>query len=513
MSTGKKIGVWILILFALAALFVSSCTLVMFLAPGTEIFGVKYVSALVGNYEKDVTLEAFDGDIYIETANVPITLEFTDYYSTSLSFHQKFTGFTTTKIEQAGMDYYVENGNLKIKTTEFIKFIYAKEDYDYFHFDLKLPATFFQSGTRSVYIVAEDSSVKFVGDNISLKNLSVKTGNGFKIDGQLETTELLTLNLGRSIEINDKFICDDVDLTTSGSSAINIKNDISGNIKANTTSGNVSFKDCNSICVNTKSGVVTANGNVNYSAQITSRSGPVKLKEINALGLLEGSNSFVKTTSGKISVDKAKTLDVQSESGGIYVGEADTLNVKNKIGYTNIRKVNTDLNVDVKNGKVVLGENGTINNVKLKNKTGLTYVYNTTGTVDLYSENNDIVYKNLSSENITIKSGRKLTAENLIGVVNIVANGNTVAKFLNVTENVYIEVKNRAKTLDIYATSVSAEHISYVLRSTKGERGFVYAGGVCLNRDGQSSISNVNSGQNVINAKSVYARIRLYLGK
>ena len=97
----KKIVITLLVLLiGMPLLFFFGSAVILFLAPGTEIFGVRYVSAALKITVKNgvQTLESFSGDeIFIETHGVPITIQFSDYYTTSVNFTQNFVGYTKSE--------------------------------------------------------------------------------------------------------------------------------------------------------------------------------------------------------------------------------------------------------------------------------------------------------------------------------------------------------------------------------------------------------------------------------
>lgn len=508
MSTGKRIGITIAILIAFVFLFFISCVVIMFLAPGTEIFGVRYVSALVGNYEKDVSLETFSGDIYIDTEGVPITIDFTNYYTYNVSFHQNFTGLTTTKISQANLDIvYKENGDLLLKTSEFVKFIYAQENFDAYHFDLKVPAYYFNGGDRSIYINSNTSSVKIVGSPV-LEDFDVKTKGKLVVDGILKTDNLLKLNLGSSITIDDSYSCESVDIATTNNNNINISKDLSGDVKIKAAGGDVKLQSCKNLNVNTTSGAVRASGIISENVNIETTSGDVELGSVNQA---EGEfTTTIKTKSGYITIDTLKSGQFDTYSGRIKINNSDDVYIKNMIGQTFVTTNSNKVEVDGRNGNVTLGENGSLNEVKVVTTTGIIKVYNTHGNVNIESTNNDVTFVNASSTKIKLTAGKKVKAEKLIGDVTVKANDNSTLKFEEISSNVSVEIGSKANSVDIYATNAPAGSVSYVLRSTKGEKAQVYAGNELIAE--QSTISNIEPGQYQINVTSVYAKIRLYLG-
>ena len=510
MSLGKKLIVIICLLFFFFFLFFLSCALVLFLAPGIEIFGVRYVSFFEANYEKEVNISSFSGDIYIETENVPINIEFSDYTSTFLNYHQNFTGYTTTKTDQAGVYYKIENEDLKISTTEFVKFLFAHDDYENFHFDLRLPAYAYQTGTRSIYITSNGSSVKIDGNTV-LKNFDVKTSGGVSVEDSVVTNNL-TLSVGKSLTIGENLKGKNLDITTTGDAYVNITEAVDGDIKLNTRGGDVKFVSCNNLYAETRSGAIRSykenSANVNYDVEIKTHSGVIELGNLNTLDIIKEGKTKIETRSGKVTIKSAKEAYITSDSGAIYVENADDLTITNRIGLVEVKNVKNKLTVNDQNGDVTAGKDGKINDVQIESSTGVIKVYNTNGVVNIKSQNNNVEFRNNTSTKITLYAGKKLDAEKLKGEVTAHADGNTKLKFDQVTHDVSVEIGNKANYVDIDVQCAQFGTVSYVLRSTKGERASVYAGDEL--KESSSSISNTKSGQSIINVKSTYAQINLY---
>ena len=132
----KKLAAVLIILICSALLFVIGGALILVFAPGTEIFGIRYVSYGDSNCEVTEPLTEFSGTkIYVSTNSVPININFTEYYSSEVKFSQKFVGFTRSGFNEAGLNVYTdEEKNLHIETKELVKWIYAQESDDFFSF-------------------------------------------------------------------------------------------------------------------------------------------------------------------------------------------------------------------------------------------------------------------------------------------------------------------------------------------------------------------------------------------
>lgn len=515
----KKIVAWFFILVGVAALFFAGSALVLILAPGTEIFGIRYMNSGMSEYTYKDNISHFTGDIYIETEAVPITVEYSVDASYYIYYCQNFVGFTRSEHEKASLDANLitneETGkeDLVIKANEMVKWLYAQDLGADYEFKLRLPI---QAANKSLHIKSPSSSVKIdttgLG-NVAMKNFDVVSEGDFTLKGKIYA-DTFKLHTNKTININDNIDCLDLDLKSSGGN-INISKAIR-NIKAETSVGDIKFLTCQNLDAKTDSGDVKS-----YNAGLTSVAGYAKIQTKS--GFIElGNVSFdttleaekrkleIKSNSGEINVSLANDVVITSERGKVLIGEANKLVINANVGSVVVKTVHESAIINGRNGSVTMGENGTIKNVEVVTTSGKIDVQNTTGQVNLKSTSNAVTYKNLTSENITIHSAKDLNAHGLRGTVNIYTNGDANISFAQVSGDVNIETGGKTDNVNIDATCQDYSTVNYKIESTKGAKAKVFAGESLLVEKTKIE-STMVEGQKTINVKTSYAEVVLKL--
>lgn len=515
----KKIVAWFFILVGVAALFFAGSALVLILAPGVDIFGVRYMNKGMSEYTYRGNVTSFNGDIYIETEAVPITIEYSVNASYFIYYCQNFVGFTRSEHEKASLDANLVNNektgkkDLVVKANEMVKWLYAQELGADYEFKLRLPI---EAKNKSLHIKSPTSNVTIKADQMSdidMEEFDVVSEGDFTLQGKIKA-ETFKLHTNKTININDNIDCVDVDLKSSGGN-INITKSVR-NIKAQTSVGDVKFTACQELYVKTDSGDVKS-----YNAGLTSVAGSVKIETKS--GFIElGNVSFdtsledekrkleIKSNSGEINVSTANDVVITSERGKVLIGEANKLVINANVGSVVVRTVHESAIINGRNGSVTMGENGTIKNVEVVTTSGKINIQNTTGQVNLKSTSNAVTYKNLTSENITIHSAKDLNAHGLRGTVNIYTNGDANISFASVSGDVNIETGGKTDNVNIDATCQKYSSVNYKIESTKGAKAKVFAGDSLLVEKTKIE-STMVEGQNTINVKTSYAEVVLKL--
>ncbi len=505
----KKIWGVILVLIFCVLLFIFGSVLILFLAPGTEIFGIRYVASGISECSVDQNLESFSGDIYIETYGVPITIEYTDYTALNVSFHQDFVGFTKSKNKVASLDCEIDDdGNLHLTANEIVPWVYSHTMGADYKFVLQIPVSIYR--TRSLFIDSTKSSLLLKG-NPSCKTFSFTSNESLTIEGSITATNFVyhtdgTITLGSGIN------CTNVDLYSS-SSNINITEALTGDIVAETKGGDIKFVSCKNLTATTNSGSIKNYGeglnSVSGEVNITTRSGSI---ELGTVGISSLTNAVsINSRSGSVSISSMYDGEITTDRGKVVVGSARALVVNANVGNVTVDSVSGSIVVNGRNGKVYLGTNGEINNPTVRTTTGAIEVNNAVGEVLLESTSNSISFINGSSTNINLHAGKGLTATNLKGSVTAYANGAVSMVFSQVSNNVDVSVGTKCKTINIDASCLAYDEVDYLLKSTKGTKAKVYAGEELLT-ESTTIDSSTHAGHYKITVTSSYAEIVLKLG-
>ena len=511
----KKIFVWFLILIGCGALFVAGSALVLMLAPGTEIFGIRYIGSGRGEFSFEQNLANFDGNIYIETNEVPISINYSQYASYYISYHQNFNGFTNSKYKSSSVDYNIDEfGNLIVKVNELRELIKTQELVEDYNFILRLPP---QARTKSIYVKSNESNVTInisnnVG-NVEMDNFDVVTKGDFVLNGSIKATNF-KLHTTKSIVVSENVNCTNVDLNSYGGNII-INKPLTGNIVAKTSVGDIKFVTAKTLTAKTGSGNISCAtsglNSVQGSVDIKTSSGKIQLGNVSYNDLIQDRKATIVSNSGEINISTLFDATITSERGKVLIGEANNLIINANVGNVEVREVRNTVIVNGRNGKVSLGEGGKINNVTVKTSSGVIDVRNTTGEVYLKSTSNSVSLLNESSAEITLYSIKDLKATNLQGVVNIYTNGDATLHFKDVNGNVEIETGGKTNTVSIDATCQKVGEVNYSLESTKGKKAKVYAGEELLAEKSKIESTSIQ-GVKLIRVKTSYAVIVLKLG-
>ena len=301
MKTGTKIAVWIIIIIATAAFLCLGLAVTMMLAPGLEIFGVKYVSAKVGKYKFSNNVKYSASNIILNTGDVPIEITYGMSGSLGLEFVQNFQGFTKSA-DTAGVKITNGSGNSYIPgedtvvfdITEYKKFIWANSMQD-FYLVLRLPLTALSTG--SIKINSSRSDVTFKGASTNLSAVDIQTKgkinlqNEMFVSGDFKVSTNSALTLGDNITITGNVVAN------MGNEDLTITNPVGKDITFNSGAGNLKFNTCQNLKATTGSGSIKEpkpSNMISGSLEFNSNSGSVEI------GSVLGSTNSVKTRSGYI---------------------------------------------------------------------------------------------------------------------------------------------------------------------------------------------------------------------
>lgn len=514
----KKFWGVVIAVIGAGLLFVIGSVLVMFLAPGTEIFGIRYVASGTSKCDIAEPLQNFTGNLYIDTKNVPIEIDFTDSTSFGIEFRQNFVGFTKSKQRKANLDItYSDNGDLHLTANEIEEFAYSQKADTFYKFKLTIPSLYFQSPIRSVYITSKTSSVNITG-NANVKDFSVETDGALTIaDGNKITVAGVYKNYtSKLIEINDKLECFSCDLKSTGNN-INISNPIVGDIFAKTSGGDLKFVSCRNLKFTSTSGSVKTYGEglntVAGNVEISTNGGSVELGEVNTL-LTGDSNIYntneilttVKTEGGSIRIKKMHTGTISSTRGRMNIDEVYSATVNSKTGNVVVKTIKNSITVNGRNGKVTLGDGGECANPVVSTTTGEITIYEASGKADITSKNNSIYFNNKDSNDIKLSSGKVVNASYLKGKVNIYAKNDIYAQFTEISDNVTIESGTKADKVEINATCVKITDVDYYAKSSKGSKCRVYSGDTLVGENSTLS-SERTTGHYLIKVETSYAEV------
>ena len=473
-----RIIAWLIIgIIGIPLLLFFGTALILFLAPGFELFGVRYVTKGIVDFKETKIVDNFRGEIYINTYDVPVVVEYAPIPNVQVTFRQEFVGFTTTKAKTPDLRVSIDDaGNAIISTVEIQKFIFASKLEDNYYFTILVP-----DAGKNIHVKAETSSVTFQGSNGYAPRVGIESQGKLSVKNQLKVG---TLNYTTNSDVD---LTANLQLTNAtiktGNKYISIKNAVDGDLNLTNTSGNISFNQCNNLTVSTSSGVVkssVSNGAiVKGKAKITTRSGSINLNKVEGTA----DKSVITTKTGAVNIGSIHDLKIESSRGDINIVQVRNIEIEGGAGDISIKGVSGSAKINTTNGKVVLGENkdggGSIYNPTVNTTTGKIYAYNVVGDKVYLKSTNNLVYvkntKGLGSDNFYLHAGRELTAKNLEGKVEAYANGEVNLHFQSLTENVKVSVGAKCRKVKLDAKCKVYSEVNYNIKSTKNKVIKLYA--------------------------------------
>ena len=523
----KRLAIVFFIVIASCIFAVAGFLLMLFLAPGFSAFGLKYIRAdlhvvntgkiQISETKAFKTSGGFNGDLIIETQEVPVNIIFSQDFDFYFAYYDNFVGLTTSDFDDPSISISKnEHGDCIIKTQEFEKFVYESSSSSRY-LNIYVPlyivgdtgatlkdltintksskVTFKKekddsrtASFNSVTINTESSKVVY-DSNFHAVNFNYQTNNTIRIYGDPEK-EVYATNYNLE----------------SRSGKIVINGDVVGNVTAKTNNGDISLESCKNLYVETKCGDVGCSKEdakvvLRGIAKITTTAGRVTLGEIKGNG-----DNTITTGGGAVTIDKLTDATITTKRGAIRVKSVNSAKIKSNVGNVYVEEAISSLDVNTQRGKMEIGGEGlTVNNPHLYSRIGRIYLKTGSGKVYVETVNSNIEFTNKDSEDIEIIGGKKVKATRLTGTVHIKSNGDTELKFTKITNKTTIELgdkcysaiinaeQNTARDTDFYLTGKYVVRYEDEAPVKKGENGtaidndFVVEGDASINVSGKNA--------------------------
>lgn len=506
----RKIFTYIGIILGCALLFVVGSVVIMFLAPGVELFGIRYVTNKQGVYElpeSNQLMENFGGDIYIETDEVPINIKYSLVSNAKLEYRQEFVGFTRSENKTPSVDVSINNDNLYITSHDLVKFVYAQDfGSDGAYLNLYLPYSF---SSKSINIKSENSSVNFNATGSKpLKDVNIETAGNINIVGDLNANSIMFYSK-QPITINENITANHIKLVATTNN-INILKDIAGTLEVETGTASLYMKNANNLIFKTTSGSLKPVDGFSINlvtANVETHSGNINITNITGI-----QESVIKTISGIINLGFASNVTISNSRSPIYIDKINRAVITGGIGVVNIKEVLTSIDVETRNGAIFLGTGDlSVSNVKAKSLTGRIVAKNVVGVADLNSVNNSVELIGKALTNTTINADEFVSAKKLTGEINITSNGDVNLQVDNVSGDININTNDGCKSVILDIKNNAFNELNYDLKSTKGRTINVYAGDSILS-EGESELKREPAivGLFNITVATTYANMFIY---
>lgn len=472
----KRFAIVFFVVIGLCIFLVAGFCLTLFLAPGLQVFGLKYIRSDVhlvstGRYALSDTQafgsndDVFMGNLTVETSEVPINVIYSQDHEYYFEYYDNYSGFTTSKFDDPTLSVTKdEAGNCVIKIQEFKKFIYESSSSERY-LNIYVPIQFisnYEAFSKSLTVKTNSATITFSKerpDDIRIpshQTLSIETKSG-KV--KYSDVNVHAINFNYITNNSIKMKCDEekeiyaqnYDLE-SKLGRITFNGAVIGNIKAKTKNGDIALQSCKNLVVETNFGDVVSSGKTPISTtgivNVTTKAGGVTLGEIKGAG-----ENIITTGGGSVTIDKIKKATITTKRGSISINSVTDAKIQTNVGKVTVEESLQAINVTTKRGNVTLGGAGmTMNNPTVSTIMGKIEMFSASGTVDIQTSKSDIKFTNLDSENIKIVSGKKLTATGLTGLCEITANGETDLTFKKITDTTNVTLLEKCKYIKITAS-------------------------------------------------------------
>lgn len=486
----KRFTTVFFITLAIAVLCVAIFTLVLFMAPGMSVFGLKYITVnthvvnerfkISDALKDELGGGDFSGSIRVEVEDVPVNVVFTQGWYYEVVYYDNYSGLTTSKFDDPSIAVTREDdGTAVIKVTSFKKFIFENANSTRY-VNILIPAvTVAEGGTlggqTDITILANKANVGFSdekADNFDpyFHKITIETAGsvGSSLNLKADTYSLKTLNsINIGSDTSAAINASNYLLNSTGGNVV-VERDVPGNLEITTDNSSVKVLSCENLTVNSGWGDVSCVNpekdiHVRGKANITTTAGRVNI------GTIEGTSalSVISTKTGSINIKKVYDAELSTTRGAVLVNSARNLKTTTSSGSITVEESTASLGVTTKRGKVTIGgENSVVVNPTVISTFGKVFVNSASGVVYVETTNANVEFKNRNATAITLNVGGKLKADNLTGKADITVDGASTISFKTFTEDSKITNKGSGyMTINLLETKVA--DFAYSLEGTE----------------------------------------------
>lgn len=501
------------IVLGCATLFV----LVLFMAPGFSIFGVKYIAKGTHIVNETCLIAEkmdggnFSGSMRIEVDDVPVHVVFSARYGYSVEYYDNYNGLTNSSFDDPSIAFSKDaDGTAVIKITSFKKFIFENPNSTRY-VKLLIPASVVggtNAGNTNLKIVSKTSSVHFydeVNDNYDpvFNNIEIETYGkvtaSTKVSAEtykLKTINAITLTANEKETINaENYILE----STGGK--INVNRDVVGDITATTKNARIQILSCNNFIANSGYGDIYSMSSergivVNGSANITTTAGKVEIDSI--LGTID--KSIINTKTGNVSIKKAMDVEVTTTRGFVDIKSTRSSSITTSSGSIVVEEATNKIVAKSRRGKVVLGgETNILYNPTVETVFGEVDIMSASGAVKINTIEADVNFTNTDASDIAMNIGGNLVATNLLGSVDIEVSGTAEVNFLNFSQRTNIVGTSTGSTIIVKLLNNDVSSFSYNLQGNEASL-FEY------NTEDTNNHFQIDRNQNIVSAPDMVGK-------
>lgn len=501
----KKLKLNIILIFSTILFFIAGMAVVMIVAPGADILGLKYIRSTSGSIDSEQNFHiqnVTDAQVVVNCDNILVKVNFVQSYNFSVRLIDVYNGYCKSG-DAPVVAMEIKDGIYTFSVNEYKPFIYHNRSEESALY-VNIPIYFI----GSVNVVSNKSKIVVTGLKGNIYGLTLQTNGAVTVEDNFSTTNLnLVVGSGKVDISGNAKIKGDLNIESKNSN-ITCSPAIGGDIVLTGKGGRLKFNTCKNLRVkaqNTEiltSGenialcqnadietnddiVLAVKGNANiktkrgrvtlgasgesYSGefQIETESGNVKM-----LGNYLGKTTIL-TKSGDVDAEWLRDANITTTYGKIDAVRVDSGKITAGGSGINILYSENKLNLKTRGGDIVLGckDKYFYANVKAETTAGKIEVYNAKGEeLNLKTVSGDINYSG-SKDNITrltISSNKGFVkATNLTGDTSIKTTGSVDCSIVSSRAETSIVGKNREIKVELLSTYV------YDLQSSKKENIYI----------------------------------------
>ena len=461
---------------------VATFVVVLFLAPGFSVFGLKYIAK--GTHVVNETCMiaekmeggSFSGSIRVEVEDVPVQVVFSQGFSYQVEYYDNFNGLTNSKFDDPSIAFSKDaDGTAVIKITSFKKFIYENGNSNRF-VKILIPSSGVgatNAGKTDLKIVSKTSPVSF-SDEINdyydplFNKIEIETYGKVTSSTRVyaNTYSLKTINAINIHESETEVINATNYILDSTGGKIVVSRPVSGDITATTKNARIQVLSCRNLTASSGYGDIYSSSSdagivVNGAAKITTTAGVVDIDSI-----LGGSEKSVITTkTGNVTIKKAMDVDLTTSRGFVKLNSVRKASITTTSGSITVNEVTEKINAVSKRGKINLGaEASVLYNPTVESTYGGVNIYSSSGTVKVTTIDADVNFTNTDSSNIQLNVGGNLTANKLTGSVDVEVSGNASVDFVSFTHKSNIVGKGDNSSITVQLLNNNNSSFSYSLQ-------------------------------------------------
>lgn len=488
----KKIWVNIGIFFGCFLLLITCLGAVLIMAPGMELLGIMYIRSTSGSVEAKQSvadISTFE-NIYIETNNIPIQVEFIQSYTLRVKMVEEYDGFAKAggtpnfKISQEG-------DTIAINSFEYVPFLAHSRSKES-GLVVQIPMYY----NHNISVVSKNSPLEFCGQGAEVNDIIVNTGGDVQFTNDLKMHSLNIALKNNDAKISDSVVMDGHIIATSKHGNLRIPVGFQGNIEFSSTTGDLEIGHCANVVFNSKTGAfkgigetlptiasdatIKTNGKIEiesiggvgiinagnssvtigkkdcvFDSKIEVNS---KLGKINLLGKFTNEENKIKSKYGKITAETISNMTIETTYGDINVSSVDgSATIITRNGDVNITSIYGKADITTKNGEVILGgADNVIDSANITTKNGDIKIINAgNGEINIETKNGDTEFNQHTSykAKLTVKANKSnMTLNGLTGETNVQTIGKITAYIHDLNEPINLKGKNKRVEVHVSKT-------------------------------------------------------------